>query len=173
MFSLSYVNLKPLMWSQEIRHYPSTKVGEGEEVTIIQVTCAPDAKCDLLLSDGAKIRDHEISITIIPGEIKADERQKTNLLNQAIGGLWFLEEEDFVHGRFYFKSNNFTALWDQVRDGGYVDCVICLGVDPVQDNIWKGNPLSIVSVAINFSRKSFADKTADEQAARKSWFARR
>ena len=69
--------------------------------------------------------------------------------------------------------NDKAALWDQVRDGGYVDCVISLGVDGVQDDTWGDRPLLITSASINFVRKPILEKPASQQAPRKSLFSRR
>jgi hypothetical protein len=175
MFGLRYVYLKPIIWSQEIRHYPNNDPTKNIEGLYLSVTCAPKANCDILLRNGAKLRDFQIQFSIVQGELQVNERSKSNLLNNAIGGLWFIEDEDFVHGWCFLRSNNYVALWDQVRDGGYVDCAINLGVEPIQqDEVWKDNPLSIVSAAIDFTHKPIADRSDDDQAARKKgWFARR
>jgi hypothetical protein len=124
------------------------------------------------LSNGAKLVDFQIELAILGWELEADERLESKLVNDAIGFLWFVEDQDWVHGRFHFKSSNYVAVWDQVRDGGYVDCAIHLGVDPVQNNKWNGNPLSIVSAAVNFSRQPIVDKPAEKQASRKGLFGR-
>lgn len=100
----------------------------------------PDANCELLLCNGAKFRDFQIPLHIFHGELQANQDLKSDLVAEAMGGIWFIEEQNFVHGWLYFKSNNFTALWDQVRDGGYIGCKIHLGVEPVQDGIRMGNP---------------------------------
>jgi hypothetical protein len=152
-----HVYLKPLMWSQNIVHYPS--MGEGR--TGLHVTCVPNANCGLLLSNGAKLRDFEISLSIVEGDLPADEHEKARFENDAIGGLWFLEEEKLVKGWFYFKPGNYKAVWDQVREGRYDECTINLGLKPVQHDIWRSNPVSIVTVAFTFNRKPPVERPAD------------
>jgi hypothetical protein len=171
MFDLSFLNLTPLIWRQEIRHYSKLSIGD-DEGGFLTATCTPDASCELLLSNGAKLRDQEISLGIARGDLGADKRQQGSLTNDAIGGLYFIEEQNFVHGWLYFKSNNYSALWDQVRNGGYVGCVIGLGVQPVQGKVWKSNKLSIISASVSFDRKPAADMHADQKKSRSGFFAR-
>ena len=89
------------------------------------------------------------------GELSADTIAKQRLLNNAIGGLFFIEEQNFVHGSLYFNSRNFTVLWDQVRSGGYANCRLSLGVKrgeaEVEGQVWKNGPLSITSASFDFS----------------------
>ena len=83
------------------------------------------------------------------------------------------EDENHLHGWFYFKQNNYTAVWDQVvRQGGYEDCVISLGLRPIgDDHIWRDNPLSVVTADFRFDRKPTASRSADQPAPRKGFFA--
>jgi hypothetical protein len=172
MVILRYIYLKPLTWSQSISHYPNRDPSKKREGTGLSVVVRPTPDCDVLLSNGAKLRDFTISLSIVQGVFPADEHQKANFAKEAIGGLWFIEEQDFLHGWFFFKPDNYAAVWDQVREGRYVDSLITLGVEPVQDDdVWKGNPLSIVTADLRFDRRPIA--AADQQKApRKSFFAR-
>ena len=47
------MNLKPLSWYQEIRHF-------GEEYLYIWTRCVTTKECDVVLSNGAKLRDYKI-----------------------------------------------------------------------------------------------------------------
>src|SRR5262249_39071260 len=40
-----------------------------------------------------------------------------------------------LHGWFYLKPDSYAAVWDQVRDGGYVGCNITMKVGPVQNEL--------------------------------------
>jgi hypothetical protein len=172
MIFTRYLYLKPLLWSQSISHYPMRDPSKTIEGTGLSVVVQPKPNCAVVLSNGAKLRDYEISLTIVQGEFQTEEHQKANFARDAIGGLWFVEDEDFVHGWFFFKPNNYAAVWDQVREGGYEGCAIDLGVQPVQDDdVWKGNPLSIVTASFRFDRRPTV-KSADQQTPRKSFFAR-
>ena len=171
----TFLKLKPLIWHQEIRHFPGNLGIGDDEGGYLTATCVPDAKCDLLLSNGAKLTDFKITLSFLRGEIGADMRLKSRLLKDAIGGVWFNEEYESVYGWFYLKSNNYTALWDQVRDGGYVDCVISLQVDSGKDDeTWDGKALSIGTVSVTFARKPILDPNADQRVSReKGLFAPR
>jgi len=129
----------------------------------------------LLLSDGYKLRDLEIALGILQGEL--DPKRRERLSEQAIGGIWWVREQVFVHGWFYLKADDYAAVWDQVRDGGYVACGITLGLSPVQltdksEFAWSGNPLSIESADIYFTRKPANHETVEKRssfAASKRW----
>jgi hypothetical protein len=166
------LHLNPLIWTQEIRHYPNNDGIGDDEGGYLTTTCVPHARCDLRLRNGANLRDFEIELSILRGEIDSDRRLEFRLLEDAIGGIYFIVDQNFVHGWFHLRPKNYTALWDQVLDGRYEDCALFLGVEPVEDDIC-GNPLSIVSASLRFQRKPIADKSADQQASRKGLFARR
>ncbi len=167
MAELSVLDLKPLSWCQSIGQ--NGRLSDGD--TSIRVTCTPATSCDLQLSTGAKLRDFLIPIAILEGQLPNDERS-TFENDTAIGGLWIVEEQRFVHGWFYLKSRSFSALWNEVRDGK-ADCRISLmisrahlGGSPPYNRVWKDNPLPIVSVSLDFDRKLPADK----KVRRSSWF---
>jgi hypothetical protein len=127
MLESCYISLRPIRWSQEIRWYPSINV-EGRH---LRATCTTTD--DLLLSDGQKLRDFEIELSIMDGELDPETRAKSKLQEAAIGGIWWISDHpSLVHGRFYLKSDARAAIWDQVRAGGYVDCRITLSVTPVR-----------------------------------------
>jgi hypothetical protein len=82
------------------------------------------------------------------------------LSERAIGVIAWLPEQAFIHGHFYLKADDYAAVWDQVRDGGYVACRITLDISPVKYTgtgegkcAWTGNPLSIESADVNFTRE--------------------
>jgi hypothetical protein len=160
MLESCYISLRPIRWSQEIRWYPSINV-EGRH---LRATCTTTD--DLLLSDGQKLRDFEIELSIMDGELDPETRAKSKLQEAAIGGIWWISDHpSLVHGRFYLKSDARAAIWDQVRAGGYVDCRITLSVTPVRlkasSFAMDGNPLSVESADVQFTRRPIAEKPAN------------
>jgi hypothetical protein len=98
------------------------------------------------------LRDFTIPISVMRGRDREEIFQKAGLLNDTIGGLWFLDDQMFVHGWFHFNNDNFAAVWDQVLHGRYAACVLSIGVEPVRDDVWTDGPLSIVSASLDFHR---------------------
>ena len=140
--------LKALSWCQEIR-YNAGSVDDGGFLTTV---CAPDPKCDLRLRTGAYFRHFAINLSILQGELKEDKRQNFGLQTGAIGGLWFVEDQNFLHGWLHLRPRNYRAVWDQVRSGGYFGCTVWVGVQPIAE-VWQENPLSIVDVSVRFERE--------------------
>jgi len=66
-------------------------------------------------------------------------------------------DSNLVHGWFYFNPDNYAVLWDQVRFGDYFENLISLGVETGEDDVWTGNPLSIVNATFSFNRKPKGD----------------
>jgi hypothetical protein len=127
--------------------------------------CRAKADCELKLRNKAMLRDFEIPISVLRGHLPEETRQIAKLANNAIGGLWFLDDQHFVHGWLYLNDGNFTALWDQVLHGKYTSCHFNLRVDPVQNDVWTGDdPLSITTASINFHRSPTSDKSEGSQA---------
>jgi hypothetical protein len=131
----------------------------------------------LKLRNGAKIADYELALTILNGEITASDRQKYSLMEEAIGGLWFADDQDldeFLHGWFFMNPTAYAELWEQVRGGGYSNCIFSLGVGPVKgeegEEIWKNNPLSILSASISFARRRRG--SIGQQSPLKRWLER-
>jgi hypothetical protein len=163
-----YLYLQPTGWSQQIRRYPRINV----EGPYLSVPCRTLPDSDLVLSDGYKLSDLEIALAIFQGEPDAKEREQ--LSARAIGGIWWLREQAFIHGQFYLRADDYAAIWDQVRDGGYAACRITLGVSPVQDTdqdeyAWNSNPLSIESAAVDFTRETIPKKPANIEKDSFAW----
>jgi hypothetical protein len=127
---------------------------------------------ELKLKNGRSVGDYEIALSIIEGEFPADEYEEKTFSPDAFGGLWYVEDQNFVHGWFYIKQNIYAAIWDQVRTGGYTDCTITLGIRPETFHAWTENPLSIVSVDVRFARIPFSEIAEQKKPSRKSWFGR-
>lgn len=161
----TYLYLQPIAWSHKIRRYPSLNVGGS----ILSVTCTMRGDSDLLLSEGHKLSNFQLELSIFPGELSAEDRK--GLPEEAIGGIWWLAEERFVHGWFCLKADEYAAVWDQVRDGGYVACAIDLGVRPVDHTkgefAWSANPLCIETAAVDFHREAVPKKQAKDATKEK------
>jgi hypothetical protein len=89
------IYLKPISWSHEIRRYPTINVVGLQ----LRATCRTLLDSDLLLSEGHRLRDLEIELSIFQGDPDAKERER--LSEQAIGGIWWLPDQTFVHGFFF------------------------------------------------------------------------
>jgi len=172
-----HILLTPLKWFQEISHYPAINV-EGRNLKVSCTAAAPD----VLLSNNAKWTDLAVELGILIGEQPLDG--DGNPLKQGIGCFYFsdVQAHPLLHGWFYLKPDSYAAVWDQVRDGGYVGCNITMKVGPVQNElppkVWDvSQPLFILAV-LRFTRKPIADKPADQAArpvaatrvaSRRSW----
>ena len=104
----------------------------------------------MVLSNGAELRDYQIEMGINHGVLKPDACLEYKLGAEAIGGLKFVKEHNFVHGWFYVGSNNYSALWDQVRTSGNADCTIQLGLELMATE--GGDRFSIDDYSIRFVR---------------------
>jgi hypothetical protein len=156
-----HILLTPLKWFQEISHYPAINV-EGRNLKVSCTAAAPD----LLLSNNAKWSVLAVELGILIGEQPLDG--DGNPLKQGIGCFYFSDAQahPLLHGWFYLTPDSYAAVWDQVRDGGYVDCNIALKVGPVQNelppHVWDvSQALFILAVSLRFTRKPTGNKPAD------------
>lgn len=115
------IRLRPLTWRQSISYGDAG----NDEVSYLTTTCKAIEECDLVFSNGAKLRDFEVDINIYAGELNADRRVAHKLGEESIGGF-LLRNAVEVYGFFYFGSSSFSVLWDQVCRGEYLDCKITL-----------------------------------------------
>ena len=158
----SSLNLKPQYWTQAI--------SEGALTMSVECATAPEfgPGHDLVLSDKTKLAGKRISISIIQGELPVDDQQRCELEANSLRRVWYDDDDDWVMGWFYLKTKMYEALWDQVRIGNK-NAVIRLQVSSVdEDRVWRSNPLSIMSVAIEFYHQPPREQTAEK----KSWFNR-
>ena len=159
-----HILLTPLKWFQEIRHYPAINV-EGRNLKVSCTAAAPD----VLLSNDAKWTDLPVELGILIGEQPLDG--DGNPIKQGVGCFYFSDAQahPLLHGWFYLKPDSYAAVWDQVRDGGYVGCNITMKVGPVQNElppkVWDvSQSLFVLAVSLRFTRKPIADKPADQAA---------
>jgi hypothetical protein len=174
-----YLRLEPLSWRQEIRYYPTITV-EGRYLV---ASCKTIADSHLRLSNNAKLTDLSVELSILVGQ-PVDARGEA-LKDGIIGDFQFLESppsdydprmDPFISACVYLKPDSYSALWDQVRDGGYASCEITISIDPVKSEgfgwAWDvSQRLAISSVALNFTRSPIAQRPADQATPRKSFFA--
>ena len=118
------LNLKPVNWRQHIRSFQTLGI-PGRHLSCL---CSVDQNCQIVLKNNTWLREHSVDISIIQHELDAEERRKSGLSERAIGGLWFAEDDDFVHGRFYLDQNSHSGLWDQVLFSGYFACSISMEI---------------------------------------------
>jgi hypothetical protein len=71
----------------------------------------------------------------------------------------------------YLSDDDYAALWEQIKSGGYIDCNISLGTAMESVNFignefaWKGNPISVDSPEFSFKRKAITqDGNGDGKA---------
>jgi hypothetical protein len=169
-----YLRLEPISWRQEIRDYPTINV-EGRYLV---ASCKAAADADLRLSNNAKLTDLTVDLAVLMGEQPMNEDGR--LLKQGIGCLFFNDPQaprdnlpgmldPLLQGWFYLKPDSYAAVWDQVREGGYVGCSIILRVGPVQNElppkVWDvTQTLFILAVSLRFTRRPLANKPADPAA---------
>jgi len=152
----SYVKLKPVEWTQEIRS--SFKIeGSGRH---LRAMCTAD---ELILSNGSNLRDFSVHVSLLRGKPTAANGSP---LERGIGQLFYLSSKAddvssndiFVHGWYFLTPENYSSIWDQVSDTGYADCLIDLHIGPIdysgEDAVWHvGQPLFIDDATIHFTRK--------------------
>ena len=103
------IRLRPLTWRQSISYGDAG----NDEVSYLTTKCKASEECDLVFSNGAKLRDFEVDINIYAGQLNADRRVAHELGEGSIGGF-ILRNAGEVYGFFYFGSSSFSVLWDQV-----------------------------------------------------------
>ena len=92
MVGSSYLYLKSVSWRQEVRHYPGIKV----EGAYLSTTCVPSSDCEILLSNKGEVRNYQIDLGVLPGELSAEE--KPRFLPDAFGGLFFVAAKSRAMG---------------------------------------------------------------------------
>jgi hypothetical protein len=140
---MTYLYLKPVTWTQSIRRYPTI------DVNGLYLSARCTTKSDLILSDKLTLNDLEINFSVLEGTLTEEGREKGNLLEAAIGGVWWTSDDNFVHGWVYLPAEDYDAIWEQIKHGDYIDCQITLGT--VTESVkfigggfaWKDNPISV------------------------------
>jgi hypothetical protein len=120
------------------------------------------ANCHVLIDGKIDLRDFTaISISIRDGTPQEEKMPEGPKNKKILGQLSYIRDQNYPHGWFYLENSEwFTAVWDQVREGGYSHCRITVGAGPVegsgvQDWIWNADGrLYIDSVDIQFDRKA-------------------
>lgn len=163
MFNFTYIRLKPTEWKQEIR-----ADGESETPALrLRAECTALVDSDLLLTDGRKLSDLILHLTIFPGDMPRADRDRVKLPEKALGGIWWDNERVFVHGWFYLRTTEYQALWGQLMSGNYLEPTIELTVSPVsEDSAWTTNPLSIESAVFQFGGNPPKQELSTNKTAR-------
>jgi hypothetical protein len=144
--------MRPFSWSQHISHYNRKNVVGWQ----LRASCrAENADLDpgpgLRLTSGEQIQDVNIYLDF-------DNREPTNTDS--------------------LKPHDFSEVWEQVRQGGYVDCIIEITIRPVEflgeDTGWEWDVIHnqgiyITDASVRFVRTSARKKV--EPTKRRRWFA--
>lgn len=151
MFNYTYIRLKPTEWTHGIQAN-----SESETPGLrLRAECTALVDSDLLLSGGRKLSDLTLHLTIFPGKMPTQDRDRVKLPEKALGGIWWDGERVFVHGWFYLRTTEYQALWDQLKSGNYLEPIIELTISPVSDgSTWVTNPISIEDAVFQFWRNT-------------------
>jgi hypothetical protein len=169
-----HILLAPVDWFQEISHCPAL----GGDARNLRVNCLLTAAPDLLFSNNPKLTDLTVDLTILVEEQPINEDGQ--LPKEAIGCLFFNDPQAPrdslpgmldapLQGWLYLRPHSYAAVWDQIRDGGYVGCSLILRVGPVQNELppklWDvTQTLFIFAVSLRFTRRPLANKPSDQAA---------
>lgn len=151
---MTYLYLKPITWTQSIRRYPTI------DVNGLYLTAQCTTKSSLILRDKLNLSDLGINLSIMRGALPDKDRETANLSEGAIGGIWWISDDNFVHGWFCLPAEDYAAVWEQIKSGDYIDCDISVGTasEAVKfiggEFAWKGNPISLNSAEVYFKRKA-------------------
>jgi hypothetical protein len=166
-----HILLAPVDWFQEISHCPAL----GGDARNLRVNCLLTAAPDLLFSNNPKLTDLTVDLTILVEEQPINEDGR--LPKEAIGCLFFNDPQAPrdslpgmldapLQGWLYLRPHSYAAVWDQIRDGGYVGCSLILRVGPVQNELppklWDvTQTLFIFAVSLRFTRRPLVNKPSD------------
>lgn len=159
---MTYLYLKPITWTQSIRRYPTIDVNGP----YLSAPCT--TKSVLILSEKLKLSDLQINLSILRGTLPDKGREEGKLSERAIGGIWWISDDNFVHSWFYLPAEDYDAIWEQIKQGDYIDCQITLGtvmefVKSIGGEFaWKGNPISVESVEVTFKRKAIKEDEKED-----------
>jgi hypothetical protein len=169
------LRLKPTSWAQYISRYDRVKAVGWQLRALCRAGNAslPDAGPDLRLTSGEQIRDVNIYLDF-------ETREPTNVdgtpLLNAIGCLH--HDVGVVGGWISLKSNDFSEVWEQVRQGGYSDCFIEITVRPIEflgeDTGWEWDVVNhqviyITAAILQFERTA-AKKKLEHAKQKRGWF---
>ena len=154
----TYIWFEPIEWIQEIRDDPSINV-RGR---YLRANCRVAANCHVFIDGKIDLREFtSIPISILDGAPPEEEMPEAPKNKKTLGELSYMRDQNYPNGWFYLENSEwFTAVWDQVREGGYSDCRIAVGAGPVEssgveDWIWNADrPLHIDSAELQFNRKT-------------------
>jgi hypothetical protein len=169
------IRMRPTTWSHYISCHDRLKpvgwqlraLGRVENINL------SDNGPNLHLTSGEEIEDVKIYLDF-------DTSEPTNIdgtpLESAIGCLH--HDVGLVGGWISLGTNDFSEVWEQVRQGEYSDCLIDITVRPVeflgQDTGWKWDvvthqAIQITKAVVQFVRMPVTTKS--EQAKQKRrWF---
>jgi hypothetical protein len=166
---MATISFEPIEWTQEIRDYSSINV-VGR---YLKATCRAAHPRHVLLDNKIDLHDRVIELSILDGRpeepewLPAEPPEKWSK-RKILGWLHYPGDYGFGNGIFYLQNSEwFTAVWDQVRDGGYSDCRITVDAEPVELPlgsrpvvIWNSKDILFIdSVELQFRRKTAKVRT--------------
>jgi hypothetical protein len=125
------IHMRPFSWSQTISRHDKIKVIGRNLHGLCYATKANDRSPspELRLSNGKLFQDIRIYLEV-------DDRPPSNAdgspLTDAIGRLHFQEEINAATGWISLRPQDLSDVWEQVRQGGYSECLITIYVQPVK-----------------------------------------
>jgi hypothetical protein len=126
---------------------------------------APDSK--LKVDDENELKDLTLDLSIVPGEIPPEFRERARLPEEAIGGIWWETTRKRVSGQLYLLDVEYKALWDQIRQGDRITYTIELRISPLAysggDTEWAQNPVFIESAVFKFELKAQSTDPDEDQ----------
>jgi hypothetical protein len=130
------------------------------------------ASPNVLLDNKIDLRDRVIELSILDGRPEDPETWLPKVPEEwskikVLGWLSYAADYNFGNGCFYLQKEWFTAVWDQVRDGGYSDCRIGVNAEPVELRgsrpvvIWNSKDILFIdSLELQFHRKTAKVRTS-------------
>ena len=169
------IRMRPTRWSQYISRSDKIKVVGWQLLASCHAEDANSnsARSNLRLTSGERIQDVTVHLEFDSGE----PTDATNApLYNAIGCLQ--HDVGWLSGWVSLKSRDFSEVWEQVRQGGYTDCLIDISVQPVEflgeDTGWEWDVVNhqviyITDAAVQFVRTTVRKKL-EQNKKKRSWF---
>ena len=140
-------------WEQSISRYNRIKNVERN----LGANCRADSNANLRLSTGEHIKDITISLEF-------DDREPSNAdgnpVDGPIGRLLYRDGAN-IGGWVSLRREDFSEIWEQVRQGGYAECFIDVDIKPVKFlgeagwewDVRNNQGIYITEASIKFVRK--------------------
>jgi hypothetical protein len=177
----SSIHLRPVAWQQSVEHYTSINV-EGRRFS---ANCTVEPGSQLRLSNKIELRSLPVEIQIF--EASRMQKPLAELPEGSIGSFSFYDTtpphaefegmDPFLSGWFVLNSQSLNDAWEQVRQGGYSECLLMQKIGPVESEVgpgwlWdvkKSPHLAIDTVTLSFSRPAPTPSEPEEKRGSSFW----